>query len=58
MYQKEINGYRIYGKRGSYKLNTEKKYIAGLWAMQKSNGKALLFVSIYLQSNNSVIQRS
>ena len=49
MYLKEINGYKVYGKQGSYLLKTEGKYIGWLIGWVEKNDKTLFYIN-YLQT--------
>ncbi len=45
MWQKELNGLKIYGKRGSNKLETEKRYTGWFVGYIESNSKVYFFTS-------------
>jgi len=51
MYLKEINGCKVYGKQGSYSLNTEDKYIGWLIGWIEKSNKSLFYVN-YLQTDD------
>jgi beta-lactamase class D len=49
MYLREINGYKVFGKQGSYSLQTEGKYIGWLIGWIEKNEKSYFYVN-YLQT--------
>jgi beta-lactamase class D len=59
MYEKDINGYQVFGKRGSYLIHGESKYIGWFVGWAKKGNDAYIFVN-YVETpdltNTAIIQ--